>query len=102
MSGFYRRNVIATLNGVNERNKLTVKRNHLRSSTELFDLPSDQFRELFRLPVEICHDLIAEVAPFMKSKLRNTRLYKALRVLIALRFFAQGKIKRLKINQLNL
>lgn len=92
MSGFNRRRVLLRTTRLNERNRLIIRRKNLRSCTDPFDVCNEQFRKLFRLPKEICRNFIDEVSPHMESKVRNTRLSKTLRILVALRYFAQGKL----------
>lgn len=77
-----------------QREILRVERRHFRDISNVFELPETEFRRLFRLSKDLARSLIEELTPHMDNGLRNTKVPITIRIMGALRFFAQGSYQR--------
>ncbi|KAF0719134.1 putative nuclease HARBI1, partial [Aphis craccivora] len=62
----------------------------IKQRIDPFDLPENQFAILFRSNKTLVRNLIIDLKPFLPIKNRKSALSPEVRVLIALRFYAQG------------
>lgn len=83
------------------REVLRLERIHLRDHANVFELPESEFRKCFRLSKELVQNLIEQLTPHMNIGARGTKISIFLRVLAALRFFAQGSYQKCVGNEAN-
>ncbi|KAJ8909786.1 hypothetical protein NQ315_011196 [Exocentrus adspersus] len=76
------------------RYRLRIQKRVMRDQSNPFQLTDRRFIELFRLNKELTINLSNELIPHMEDCIRNTRIPKQTRILIALRFFAVGSYQR--------
>ena len=81
------------------RNRMRASRLDLRESYDPFEHTlEEKFVKLFRIKKDTCKEFISIIEPFLSE--RTNGLSKSTRVLCALRFFATGKYRSLKLYQL--
>lgn len=81
-----RANLIINTNREQVR-QLRLERQRLRDFYDPFQIPENEFKSLYRMPQHLAITLINELIPFIE----NTTIPIAVRVLIALHFYAKGK-----------
>lgn len=74
--------------------ELRIAKRVMRDQSDPFHLPDSRFRELFRLNKDLVANIFAELVPHMQDNIRNTKIVKQTRILIALRFFSTGAYQR--------
>ncbi|KAJ8911984.1 hypothetical protein NQ315_003266 [Exocentrus adspersus] len=83
------------------QNQLRLERRIFRDEQNAFELPEREFRKCFRLSRQLVQDLIRDLTPHMDAGIRATRVPIHIRILGALRFFAQGSYQKAGGNEMH-
>lgn len=74
--------------------QLRLQRIVLRDEFNAFDKPEEEFRKCFSLSRALAHQLIIDLTPHMAVGIRAGKIPIEIRILGALRFFAQGSYQK--------
>lgn len=74
--------------------QLRLERITLRDQYNAFHMPETEFRKCFRLSRDLAQQLITDLTPHMTPEVRAGRIPIQIRILGALRFFAQGSYQK--------